>query len=458
VVKLYAARGGAIVVSSRDGRVKIPRRRWRRLLDSNRGRELFIDVYAADGGGRWRKFQSIRNAIAEAEIDRYLAYRKINICVSWREMGLYERDLETHRERAVLHNSSFYHGCANCHSFLNHHSNHMLLQVRSPDFGAPTLMVRDRDVASVNIRTPLASGKAGFTAWHPSGRVIAFSVNEFTMLYHLAAAEVRDVFDQAGDLALYLVESNQVAGTGKIAQRDRIETFPEWSPDGRYLYFCSAPQMPTEHYREVRCDLMRIRYDMDSGQWGDLETVLTAQGVGGSIAQPRFSPDGRFVLFNVSEYSDFPIHQARCDLHLLDVESGKQRRLAISSPQCDSWHGWSSNGRWIVFSSKRLDGRFSRPFFSYFDKSGEAHRPFVLPQEDPFFYDSLIKTYNIPELLTEPVRTDASDLARAIRGRGASLEAQAVGGAAAGTQEWTEPLPTPQPSGPDPYMPPAGKA
>jgi hypothetical protein len=33
------------------------------------------------------------------------------------------------------------------------------------------------------------------------------------------------------------------------------------------------------------------------------------------------------------------------------------------------------------------------------DDNGNATKPFVLPQEDPEFYNTFIKNYNIPELI-----------------------------------------------------------
>jgi len=244
---------------------------------------------------------------------------------------------------------------------------------------------------------------------------------------------------------LYLVDSHKVLSTGKITKPDRMETFPEFSPDGRYLYFSSAPQVPVERYREVRGDLMRISYDAGTQKWGELETVLSAADVNGSISQPRFSPDGRFLLFNVSEYSVFPIHQAKCDLYLMDMQAGQYRRLDISSARCDAWHSWSSNGRWLVFSSKRMDGRFARPFISFIDAAGKASKPFVLPQKDPAFYDSLVYVYNMPELLTGPVSVSAKQLSRAIRGYKQTAAADVITGATPGAekappfQDWSAP-------------------
>lgn len=413
-VKIYSDNGAPIEIDSRKPGIEIPVRRWKKLLSLNPGQSIFLDIYVKDDSGLWTKFNTIANTVANAPIDRYLTYRKIDICVQWTDMGIYQRDLENFDESIILHNSSFDTGCVHCHSFLNNNPDNMVMQIRSADHGTPMLIAQEGKVAGLNTSTEVTSGKVGFTSWHPNGQVIAFSINKYSMLYHSAASEVRDVFDNASDLALYLIDSSQVISTGNITKPDRMETFPEWSPDGRYLYFCSAPQLPPEQHTRVQCDLMRISYDCNTRKWGDLETVLAAQQVNGSITQPSFSPDGRFLIFNVSPYSDFPIHQAKSDLYLMEIQTSRYRRLDISSQRCDTWHSWSINNRWIAFTSKRLDGRFARLFLSYVDQTGKAHKPFIMPQKDPTFYDSLTRVYNMPELIVKPVPIKPKQFSNAV--------------------------------------------
>jgi hypothetical protein len=144
--------------------------------------------------------------------------------------------------------------------------------------------------------------------------------------------------------------------------------------------------------------------------------LLAARDSGLSAAQPKVSPDGRFVLFCLSKYGNFPVYQPGSDLYVMDLATRAHRRLEINSDdRADSWHCWSSNSRWIVFSSKRLDGLFARPFFSYVDEQGRFYKPFLLPQADPAFYDTCLNTFNVPELVRGPVAVTQRDLARAIR-------------------------------------------
>jgi Tol biopolymer transport system component len=179
----------------------------------------------------------------------------------------------------------------------------------------------------VNTKTQFSSGRAGFTSWHPSRNFIAFSMNRFEMLFYSAGAEPRAVFDAAADVAVFDLQKNTVASTPDLRQNNRIETMPEWAPDGRSLFFCSGPQLPETQYRDVRCDLMRIGFDPAACAWGKLDTVLTAQKAGGSVLQPRCSPDGRFVLVTVADYSDFPIDKTGARLCLYDLASSSLRRV-----------------------------------------------------------------------------------------------------------------------------------
>lgn len=167
-------------------------------------------------------------------------------------------------------------------------------------------------------------------------------------------------------------------------------------------------------YRRVRYDLMRIGYDTATGTFGRLETVLSAKDTGLSINEPRISPDGRFLLFCMSEHGSFPVFQQSSDLYMMDLKSGRHWPLKVNSDRSDSWHCWSTNSRWIVFASKRRDGVFGRAYFSYVGPDGKAHKPVLLPQQAPRFYDSFLDNFNAPELITKPIGVEQAELVRAI--------------------------------------------
>lgn len=417
-VTARGARGVPLRVVSSTQSIVFPPARWQTLLAANRGGQLSLEVCARNAKGVWRRFQPVTNTIAAEEVDPYLVCRVIpTVHNLWFGIEIRQRDLRNFDQSPVLRNQSLAGGCINCHTFHNNHADLMTLGVRSSAYGSSVLLAQGGAVTKIDT-------KFGYTAWHPSGRAVAYSLNKVHQFFHAGGVEVRDVVDNESALAYYVVDKKVTRTSPKFSNPDRLETYPTWSPDGKYLYFCSAPvlwenrkKMPPDHYEDLQYDLLRIRYDVDSDEWGELETVLTAKETDRSLLLPRISPDGRFLLFCGCDYGCFPIFQPSSDLYLLDLKTTKYRRLdAVNSDRSESWHCWSSNSRWFVFSSKRRDGLFTRSYFSYVDKNGRVHKPFLLPQEDPTYYDSCLNCYNVPELVAEPVRTAPRRLAAAIRG------------------------------------------
>ncbi len=419
LARIAGEKGHQIDVASREGRIVWPARAWRELVAQNRGAALRVTIAVQDKDGAWRRFDTVRIDVAREDVDRYVVYRLIPpMDHLWVKIGIYQRDLEGFSERPVIENQNFsigWDGCVNCHSFRRNRPDRMSLQIRSGSFGRPMVVVKDGTPRTVDTSASgFSKSPAAYQAWHPDGRHIVYSVNKVMPLEH-TIGEHRDVWDQDSDLAVYDTDANQVSTTHDIADPDRRETWPSWSADGRYLYFCSAPQLPMSRLEEVKYDLMRIPYDAATGTWGKRETVLSAAESGLSAAQPKESPDGRWLLFSLSDHGNFPIFQRTSDLYVIDLKTGTRQSLtAVNSPWSDSWHSWSSNGRWIAFASKREGGVLARIYFSYFDRNGQAHKPFVMPQEDPSFYESCTLTYNVPELLIAPVPIGPSQLGRAI--------------------------------------------
>lgn len=418
LTRIHAGGEASINIFSRTGRVCIPLGKWRNLLRANRGRNIFFDVYVMKTENEWQKFQSISNMIAEEEIDSTLVYRRIlPIYNWWKDIGIYQRDLASFNEYLVMHGRSFEGGCLNCHSFVGNDPGTMTIGLRSAAYGSSTLLARNGGIRKIG-------AKWGYTAWHPSGKLAVYSVNKVRQFFHAGRMEVRDVVDLDSALISYRVDEQKTVCPPSLSDKNRLETYPTWSPDGQWLYFCSGPvlwedrnKVPPENYDKLKYDLCRIRYDIQSHSWGDVETVLSAEKTGLSILLPRISLDGRFLLFCMCEYGCFPVYQANSDLYMMDLSTREYHKLAINSPYSESWHSWSSDNRWIAFSSRRGDGRFTRTYLSYVDSDGTAHKSFVLPQQDPAYYDSLLETFSVPELISRPVKIRQRTLSRAARSK-----------------------------------------
>jgi hypothetical protein len=416
LVKIYSTAGDGFTVSNRKGKIKIPVKKWESLLEKNRGHKLFFDIYVKAQDGSWGLYDSIINIIAKENIDAYITYRLMTSSSYFpKKMGVYQQNLENCDKRVVLHSNQYVSGCINCHTFLNNSADNMLIGIRHEVYGSSTLFVNKGWVSKIGT-------KFGYTSWHPSGRLATYSNNGVAQFFHLARQEIHDVIDMDSGIVYYTFDNRTVRTNSILSDKDRMETYPAWTPDGKYLYFCSAPilwkdhnQVKPEYHNKIKYDLKRVSYDIQTDKWGQQETVLSADTTGLSIMLPRISPDGRFLLFCMCDYGCFPVYQPGSDLYMLNLETGEYKKLDINSEYSESWHSWSSNSRWIAFSSKRQGGLFTRIHLSYVDENGRAYKPFVMPQKDPEFYDSLFKVYSVPELTTAPVEIDPGTLSRAVR-------------------------------------------
>ena len=141
-----------------------------------------------------------------------------------------------------------------------------------------------------------------------------------------------------------------------------------------------------------------------------------------SATLPRISPDGRFLMFTLAEYGVFHIWHRDADLWMLDLRSMHAAPAkALNSPDTESYHSWSSNGRWVVFSSRRYDGNYTRPFIAHVDSKGRQSKPFELPCADPDYHRQFMKCYNVPEFMSGPVTITPQQFADILKTAGETV-------------------------------------
>jgi hypothetical protein len=415
MVRVIAARDSFDVYSDSDAR--IPARKWTKLLRQHAGTSLSIDIFAQQSAG-WIKYRRLQLAIAAEPIDPWLVYRLIEPGYEyWGTMGIYQRHLESFDETPVILNTQTDGSCMNCHSFCGHNPEQMLFHVRAQHAGA--VVSQNGTLSKLNLKTSDNISAGVYPRWHPEGRYIAFSVNKTYQAFHSSSSDRVEVYDTSSDLIICDTETQSVGYTSVIHSPERFETFPEWSPDGKTLYFCSAPAtgMP-DSYDSLKYDLLKTGFNPQTAKTGNaVDTVLSASATGKSVSFPRISPDGKYMTVCLSSFGTFPIWHKDNDLYLLNLTTGILTPLdSVNSPESDSYHSWSSNGRWMVYSSRRMDGLYTRLYIVYFDTAGVFHKPFLLPQKYPSnHYAELLKSYNIPEFITGKITTSPQTFERVIK-------------------------------------------
>ena len=402
---------------------------WKALTQKAKGDAISVEVFA-DIKGQWIRFKPFHIYVSADPIDPWLSYRLISPSyVSYEELTLNQRCLENFDEEAFVDNmlcSTESGGqCVNCHSYQQWNPDRMQFHARQTHGG--TLIAYDGKIEKVDMRHDSLLSAGVYPAWHPTEKLIAYSTNMTMQAFHTAAPEKIEVLDSESDLILYDVDKHEVKTIEQ--QPNELEIFPTWSPDGKWLYFCSAHFVYqsdsvdrseiTMRANEVKYNIYRKSFDLKTRQFGEREMVFCADTLGKSATFPRLSPDGRWLLFTLGEWGCFHIWHHDADLWMKDLKTGEVRAMdEMNSDDTESYHSWSSNGRWVVFSSRRYDGVFTRPFIAHIDAQGRGSKPFELPAKDPDLHRQFLKSYNVPELMKGPVKLSPQEVASKLKDDG----------------------------------------
>ena len=410
-------------------KVQIPESEWRDMLAAAKGKSIKVEVWGQKEG-EWLAFNPFEIHVAEAPIDEYLSYRLIEPSyVAWTYMEIAQRNITTFEESQIFNNEITMNNrkigqCINCHSYQNYKTDNMLFHVRLSNAG--TVIVNDGKVSRVNMKRDYTISGGVYPSWHPTAKLVAFSTNLTRQAFHTQNHNKIEVYDEGSDLILYDVETDSVS----VVSNDStlLEVYPTWSPDGKFLYYCKTVPLPEEmHDKDIRTTFPKIQYnlyrrsfDVKSHDFGEEELVYDAVSQDKSATLPRISPDGRYLMFAVGRYGCFHSRHEEADIVCIPLHNDSalvEKSAALdftpvnSDGYSESYPTWSSNGHWIMVASRRDDGNYSRVFFAYFN-NGKAEKAFMLPQEDPEHNTFLLKSYNRPEFMVEPVKISVDEFSK----------------------------------------------
>ena len=382
---------------------------WKAFLQKAVNKNVKVQIYSKSDDGQWTAFKSFKWQVVGDSIDPYLTYRLIEPDYEvWNKIQIRQRCVENWKETILTDHHLQDNHCMNCHAFGNQDPNLSMVYVRGEGGGA--ILNRNGKLRKLNLKTANMVSSSVYYGFDPSGRYVTFSTNIIIPAFHANPDKRLEVYDSKSDVYVADLDNNIIISSPLTSDSTKLETFPTFSSNGRYIYYCVADKkgLKTKNLKGLKYALVRIPFEDRTGTFGSkVDTLYTEH----SVCHPKISPDGRYCLFTVADYGTFPIWHPEADLRMLDLQTGKIDSLSIvNSRKSDTYHSWSHSGRWFVFASKRDDGLYGKPYFCYFDEHGKAHKPFVLPQREPTFYDDCLKSFNIPELSRGPVPFNAIDV------------------------------------------------
>lgn len=406
-------------VYSDEGLFDIPRKKWEALLRENAGARIEMTI-AKRVNGEWNAYTPFHLEVVKDSIDKYIAYRLLPLSNDmWNRMGIYQRDLENYEQSVIYENSLTDYNCVNCHTFSPQNPDKLIFHMRGLHAG--TVLIDGQKITKLHTKTPETVSHFVYMAWHPNGNYLAATVCNTYQHFFINNPNALEVLDQNSDIWIYDVAKNELFSGEGLHSKDAWQVFPNFSSDGKSLYFSSTAAVDSveRDFRQMTYSVCRIGFDPETRAFSQqVDTLYNGRLHQKSASFPKVSPDGKYLAFTLQEYGGFGVWHKDADLYMTRLSDGKTYPLTeANSDEADSYHSWSHNNHWLVFSSRRLDGLFTRPHFTYIDDEGNAHKPFLLPQKNPVkFYKDQLGTYNLPEFIQEKIETDTHAIMKTMRG------------------------------------------
>ena len=290
--------------------------------------------------------------------------------------------------------------CFNCHAYSrNGRSYGMDMDYKGDKGGyalisiADKVMIEDRDIISWNTYKapePAQYSMGLFTTLSPDGRYALSTVGEtsaFVMMDDIFFSQM--FYPATGQIALYDRQRDKVVPLGGAMDLDFVQTNPAFSADGRQVAFARTdvnPDLvkaitagklrnedPAQNIAQVNAKYP-VRFDLYStpfneGRGGVATAIVGASNNGMSNYFPRYSPDGKWLLFTQSRTG--LVLQPDSRLAIVPAQGGQAHSLSANTSLMNSWHCWSPNSKWIAFTSKG-NSPFTEIYLSHINEAGKS--------------------------------------------------------------------------------------
>lgn len=395
---------------------------WAQMKQASSTHPLHIAVTGLDVKGNTLSAASVRISTSEHPVGDSIFYREVPLPfidavqdpsrIRWRFGAIDSPE----RPPVVLENLPV---CGNCHSFSgdggvlgldvdygNDKGGYAILPVEEQ------MLLNDEKIITWS-DYKREDGEATFgllSQVSPDGRYVISTVKDRAVFVATPGIEYSQLFFPIkGILVVYDTQKETYTPLKGADDPAYVQSNPTWSPDGKHVVFARAKvyEKPTianansilldehdvpefvEDKEPFKYDLYRVPFN--EGRGGKAEPIKGASHNGMSNFFAKYSPDGKWIVFTQAE--NYMLLMPDSVLYIVPAQGGEARRLRANTANMNSWHSFSSNGKWLVFSSKAYSP-YTQLFLTHIDEQGRSTPPVLLDHfTDPD------RAANIPEFV-----------------------------------------------------------
>jgi len=310
--------------------------------------------------------------------------------------------------------------CGNCHSFTadgktlamdvdygNDKGSYVIARVEQQ-----TVLERSKVISWSDYRREDKEPTFGLLSQiSPDGRYVISTVKDrsvFSAVDDLFYSQ--RFFPVTGILVVYDRQTKEFFPLPGADDRQYVQSNPVWSPDGKTILFACSKCYKLPNLKDPSSALVTREEVSEFFEGGkkfrfDIYCIPFNNGKGGTPAPlpgashneksnyfPRFSPDGKWIVFCQSD--SFMLLRPDSTLYIMPSSGGEPRRMRCNfAGKMNSWHSWSPNGEWLVFASK-AGGPFTQLWLTHIDSEGND-TPAVLLEH----FTAADRAANIPEFV-----------------------------------------------------------
>ena len=403
---------------------------WAAIKQRSSGRAAIVTIQGFKSGGPWEPVSRGRMTITTSldPVGAPIFYRDVPLAPSRSKKGKIMplgqaalklinwrlRDISKPESRLVLTDMPT---CANCHSFsadgttlgmdLDGPLGEKGTYVITPT--AKQTVIPEKDVITWNSfqDKPKDHKTIGFMSRiSPAGEYAITTVNEALYVRNFLQYKFLQVFyPTRGILAYYSRSTGEMKALPGADDPSFVHCNPVWSPDGEYIVFARAEakdpypegaEVPTRANdpaeTQIQYDLYRVPFS--GGQGGEPEPIAGASDNGMSNAFPKISPDGKWIVF--VKCRNGQLMRPDSMLWIVPATGGSARQMHCNTSLMNSWHSFSPNSRWLVFSSK-ANTPYTQMFLTHIDEDGNDTPPILIPNST-----AANRAVNLPEFVNIP--------------------------------------------------------